>query len=138
MQIYAPITRMPDLVRLIEQCPGLDVVIDHMADCPVDQPKELEKLIALARFPRVFVKISHTWSISRQAYPWLDAQEYVKRLYAVYGPERLMWGTDWPVCKKWTSYEKTLAVVRDDMKFLNERDKSWIFSKTVDRVWPFP
>jgi predicted TIM-barrel fold metal-dependent hydrolase len=138
MQIYAPITRMPDLVPLIDQCPGLDVVIDHMADCPVDQPKELEKLIALARYPRVFVKISHTWSISRQPYPWLDAQEYVKRLYAVYGPERLMWGTDWPVCKKWTSYEKTLAVVRDGMKFLNERDKSWILSKTVERVWPFP
>jgi L-fuconolactonase len=137
MQIYASITRMPDMVPLIERCPGLDVVIDHMAECPIDQPKELEKLIALARFPRVFVKISHTWSISRQAYPWLDAQEYVKRLYVAYGPERLMWGTDWPVCKKWTTYQKTLTVVRDDMKFLNERDKSWILSKTVERVWPF-
>ena len=55
-----------------------------MADCPIDRPQELDKLIALARFPRVFVKISHTWSISRQPYPWLDAQEYVKRLYAAY------------------------------------------------------
>ncbi len=137
MQIYASITRMPDLVPLMDQCPGLDVVIDHMAECPIDQPEQLEKLVALARFPRVFVKISHTWSISRQPYPWLDAQEYVKRLYAAFGPERLMWGTDWPVCKKWTTYEKTLAVVRDDMKFLNQRDKSWILSKTVERVWPF-
>ena len=99
MQIYAPITRMLDLVPLMDQCHGLDVVIDHMADCPIDQPEQLQKLIALARYPRVFVKISHTWSISRQDYPWLDAQEYVKRLYAVFGPERLMWGTDWPVCK---------------------------------------
>jgi L-fuconolactonase len=138
MQILAPITRMPDLVPLIEKCPKLDVVIDHMADCPIDQPKELDKLIALVRFPRVFVKISHTWSISRQPYPWLDAQEYVKRLYAAYGPERLMWGTDWPVCKQWTTYRKTLTVVRDDMKFLNENDKSWILSNTVERVWPFP
>ncbi|HET7215530.1 MAG TPA: amidohydrolase family protein [Terriglobia bacterium] len=138
MQIYAPITRMPDLVPLMDQCPALDVVIDHMADCPIDQPEQLQKLIALARFPQVFVKISHTWSISRQPYPWLDAQEYVKRLYAVYGPQRLMWGTDWPVCKKWTTYGKALTVVRDDMKFLNARDKSWILSKTVERVWPFP
>ena len=66
MQIYAPITRMPDMASLIAQCPDLTVVIDHMADCPIDQPQELEKLIALARFPRVFVKISHMWSISRQ------------------------------------------------------------------------
>ncbi len=137
MQIYAPITRMPDLVPLIEHCPALDVVIDHMADCPIDQPQQLNKLIALARYPRVFVKISHTWSISRQPYPWFDAQEYVKRLYAVYGPQRLMWGTDWPVHEKWTTYAKTLSVVRNDMKFLNEEDKSWILSKTVERVWPF-
>src|SRR5438477_573469 len=97
MQVYAPITRMPDLVHLIEQCSDLTIVIDHMADCPVDHPQELEKLIALARYPRVFVKSSHTWSISRQPYPWLDAQEHVNRLHAVYGPQRLMWASDWPV-----------------------------------------
>jgi len=137
MQIYAPITRMPDLVPLIEQCPELDVVIDHMADCPIDEPEQLEKLLALARYPRVFVKISHLWSISRQAYPWLDSQEYARRCYHAFGPQRLMWGTDWPVCKQWTSYEETVRVVRDDMPFLNEEDKSWIMSRTVARIWPF-
>jgi predicted TIM-barrel fold metal-dependent hydrolase len=137
MQIYAPITRMPDMVPLIEQCPNLDIVIDHMADCPIDRPEQLEMLLALARYPRVFVKISHLWSISRQAYPWLDAQEYARRCYDAFGPQRLMWGTDWPVCKQWTSYEDTVRVFRDDMKFLNAEDKSWIMSKTVERVWPF-
>jgi L-fuconolactonase len=137
MQVYAPITRMPDLVHLIEQSPGLMVVIDHMADCPIDRPKELEKLIALARYPRVFVKISHTWSISRQPYPWLDAQEYVKRIYAAYGPQRLMWASDWPVDLTWTTYDKALSVVRDEMKFLNAEDRTWILGKTAQRVWPF-
>lgn len=137
MQVYAPITRMPDLVHLIEQCPDLTVVIDHMADCPIDRPRELEKLIALKRYPRVYVKISHTWSISRQPYPWLDAQEYVKRLHAVYGPQRLMWASDWPVDLSWTTYDKTLKVVRDEMKFLNAEDKVWILGKTVQQVWPF-
>lgn len=137
MQVYAPITRMPDVGRQIERCPDLDVVIDHMAECPVDRPQELDKLLALSRYPRVFVKISHTWSLSKQPYPWLDAQELVKRLYAVYGPQRLMWGTDWPVCEEKTVYSKTLSVVRDDMKFLNEEDKSWILSRTIERIWQF-
>jgi L-fuconolactonase len=138
MQILAPITRMPDIGRLAERHPELTVVIDHMADCPVDQPGELEKLIALARYPKVFVKISHTWAVSRQPYPYLDAQEHVKRLYAVFGPKRLMWGTDWPIVEERASYRQALTVVRDEMKFLNEEDKSWILSKTVERVWPFP
>ncbi|MCC6340549.1 MAG: amidohydrolase [Bryobacterales bacterium] len=138
MTLLMPTSRCPDAAKLIEKYPDLTVVIDHMTDCPIDQPKELEKLIALKRYPKVFVKISHTWAISRQPYPWLDAQEYVKRLHAAYGPRRLMWGTDWPVCEAHTSYAKTLSVVRDDMKFLNADDKSWMLSKTIERVWPFP
>ncbi len=138
MTLLAPITRMPGAGALIARFPDLTVVIDHMADCPVDQPKELEKLIALARYPKVFVKISHTWSLSRQPYPYLDAQEHVKRLYHAFGPQRLMWATDWPIVEQRASYIQALRVVRDDMKFLNAEDKRWIMSKTIERVWPFP
>jgi L-fuconolactonase len=138
MTVLAPITRMPEVGALLEKTPELTVVIDHMADCPIDQPAELEKLIALKRYPNVFVKISHTWSISKQPYPWLDAQQYVKRLHAAYGPQRLMWATDWPILEAKTTYDKALTVVRDEMKFLNAEDKRWMLSKTVETVWPFP
>ncbi len=138
MTILTPITRIPDIDALYGKFPELTLVIDHMADCPVDKPAELDKLIVLKRYPKVFVKISHTWSLSKQPYPWLDSQEHVKRLHAAFGPQRLMWGTDWPVSKKDAEYAKTLSVVRDEMKFLNDDDKSWILSKTVERVWPFP
>src|SRR5215471_2495849 len=76
MTVLAPISRMPEVGLLLEQLPDLTVVIDHMADCPVDQPAELEKLIALQRYANLFVKISHAWSLSKQPYPWLDAQQH--------------------------------------------------------------
>lgn len=138
MTVLAPIARMTDVGSLLEKLPDLTVVIDHMADCPIDQPAELEKLIALKRYPNLFVKVSHTWSISRQPYPWLDAQQYVKRLYDAYGPQRLMWATDWPIVEGWSTYARALSVVRDDMKFLNAEDKRWMLSKSIQRVWPFP
>jgi predicted TIM-barrel fold metal-dependent hydrolase len=108
-----------------------------MADCPVNEPKKLEHLLFLARFPKVFVKISHTWSLSKQTYPFRDTHEMVKRLHQAFGPRRLMWGTDWPICEERCTYAQTLTVVRDEMKFLNEEDRSWILSKTIERVWPF-
>jgi len=137
MTVLAPVGRMPDVGRLAGRFPDLTVVIDHMADCPPDQPEQLKKLLALSRYPKVFVKISHTWSLSRQDYPYRDSQEQVKRLYDVFGPRRLMWGTDWPMVEKHCGYAKALAVVRDEMKFLSEEDKSWILGRTVERVWPF-
>jgi len=140
MTVLAPITRIPEVGALIEHYPDLTVVIDHMADCPVEQPKELDKLIALQRYPKVFVKVSHTWSLSHQPYPYLDAQEHVKRLHAAFGPQRLMWATDWPIVEQTpnATYANALRIVRDDMKFLNEDDKRWMLSKTIERVWPSP
>jgi len=138
MTVLAPITRMPDVGALLEKLPDLTVVIDHMADCPVDQPDELEKLISLKRYPNLFIKISHTWSISKQAYPWRDAQEHVKRLYQAFGPQRLMWATDWPIVENHSTYAKALSVVRDEMRFLKADDLHWILSGTIERVWPFP
>lgn len=137
MTVLAPITRMPDVDKLAAQYPDLTIVIDHMADCPPDQPRELEKLIALKRYPKLFVKISHAWSLSKQPYPWLDVQQQIKRLYDAFGPQRLMWGTDWPICEAHTTYARTLTFFRDDVKFLNAEDKHWVLSRTVEQVWPF-
>jgi predicted TIM-barrel fold metal-dependent hydrolase len=138
MTVLTSTSRLPQVGRLIEQFPDLDVVIDHMADCPVDQPAELKKLLDLARFPRVYVKISHTWSLSRQPYPYQDTHEQVRKLYDAFGPQRLMWGTDWPLVERNCGYARALALVRDEMKFLNDEDKRWILAKTIERIWPFP
>ncbi len=135
MTLLAPATRMPDAARLIEKFPDLTVVIDHMADCPLDRPDLLKLLLALERYPNVFVKISHTWSLSKQQYPYLDSQEQVKRLYDAFGPRRLMWGTDWPGVERYCGYAKALALVRDEMSFLNDEDRNWILGRTVERVW---
>jgi predicted TIM-barrel fold metal-dependent hydrolase len=137
MTLLIPISRAPDVQKLVDKFPELTVVIDHMADFPVDHPEQLESLVALARYPRVFIKISHTWSLSRESYPWLDSQRLVKRLYDTFGPRRLMWATDWPIAQERASYAQRLTVVRDDMRFLNADDKSWMLSKTIERVWPF-
>ena len=137
MTLLTPIARLPDIGRLVEKFPDLTVVIDHMADCPVDHPDQLTSLTALVRYPKVFVKISHSWSLSKQSYPWLDSQILVKRLYHSFGPQRLMWATDWPIARERATYLQRLTVVRDEMKFLSADDKSWMLSKTVERVWPF-
>jgi predicted TIM-barrel fold metal-dependent hydrolase len=137
MTVLAPVTRMPEVGRLIEKFPELTVVIDHMADSPLDKPQMLDMLIALKRYPKVFVKVSHTWSLSKQPYPYPDSQAQVKRLYDAFGPQRLMAGTDWPLVEGYCGYAKAVAIVRDQMKFLNDEDKSWMMSRTIERVWPF-
>ncbi len=129
--------RLADLAALLDANPDLDVCIDHMADALPDRPLEIASLLAMARYPRVYVKISHTWSISHEPYPWRDTWDLVKQVRDAFGAPRLMWGTDWPVCLRNTAYDRTLRVVRDEMDFFNEEELTWILGQTALRLWPF-
>jgi L-fuconolactonase len=137
MQVLLPATRLTDLVPLIEANPELDVVIDHMADCPLDRPDLLQRLLDLARYPRVFVKISDIWTLSKQPYPYPDAQEQVKKLLDHFGARRLMWDTNWPVSLAQLPYARIVELYRDHMNFLSQEEHEEILSKTVQRIWPF-
>ncbi|HZP03399.1 MAG TPA: amidohydrolase family protein [Terracidiphilus sp.] len=137
MTILAPVTRMPDLVPLIEANPELTVVIDHMADCPLDRPDLLKLLLDLARYPKVYVKATDLWILSKQPYPYPDAQDQVKRLLESFGAKRLMWATNWPVSLKQLLYEKLVELYRDHFNFPTPEEHREILSGTVQRVWPF-
>jgi L-fuconolactonase len=137
MTVLAPITRMPDVQRLAGQFPDLTIVIDHMADSPLGHPSELEKLLALRRYPKLYVKISHSWSLSAQAYPYLDAQQQIKRLYDSFGPKRLIAGTDWPLVEAYCTYAQAVNLARERISFFNKDDKEWICGRTAQQVWPF-
>lgn len=129
--------RLPDIAALIERHPDLDVVIDHMADIRPNQPELLPNLLTLATYPRVYVKVSHTWNISSEDYPYRDTWEQVRKVKEAFGANRTMWGTDWPLVESRCGYAKALELVRDQMDFLSREDKEWMLSKTIERLWPF-
>ena len=77
-----PIFTHPEHYTFVaEKFPELDVVIDHMADCNPKDEVGIGQLLDLARFPRVYVKISHTWGISEEPYPWKDTHDLVQRVF---------------------------------------------------------
>ena len=130
--------RLADLVPLLDRHPDLDVVIDHMADCDPEDADGRALLTDLARYPRVTVKISHTWSISSQAYPWTDTHGLVEEVYQAFGGRRIMWGTDWPVSESKAEYGQTLSVVQDEFsRFIAAEDMEWVLGKTALTLWSF-
>jgi L-fuconolactonase len=135
MTLLIPVTRLPELHSLIDANPELQVVIDHMADSPLDQPEKLELLLGLAKYPKVFVKISHMWSLSKEAFPYPDAAAQVKRLYEAFGAKRLMAGTDWPIVPQMVSYAERVELYRRHLDFLTDAERVQILSGTVRQVW---
>jgi len=135
MTLLLPVNRLTDVAPLIEQHPELTVVIDHMADCPVDDVLKLRQLNAMAKYPNTFVKISHIWSLSKEQYPYRDAQAMVARVKDAFGADRLMWGTDWPIKPELLQYAKRVALYQHDIPFFSAKEKQAMLSGTVQRVW---
>jgi L-fuconolactonase len=95
--------------------PELPIVIDHAAKPPIasgELEPWLADMSALAALPQVHCKLS---GLLTEAGPSPDAerlQRYVQAIYRLFGPERLLWGSDWPVLRLAGSYDAWLAMAQ--------------------------
>ncbi|HEV2577674.1 MAG TPA: amidohydrolase family protein [Acidobacteriaceae bacterium] len=136
MTLLLPVGRLPDIVPLLDKFPALTTVIDHMADCPVDDAQGFELLRSLARYPNLYLKVSHPWSLSKLPYPYPDVLAMIARLRDSFGTNRLMWGTDWPIKPELLSYDRRVALYRDHLPFLSKAEHRQLLAGTATRVWP--
>ena len=103
----------PALLRLAEQLPDLRIAIDHLARPPFQHlPAEdwLRGMESAARFPNVFCKISGLLTEAAPL-PWCAApiRPFVQHALAVFGPRRLMFGSEWPVRLPDVTWKESLA-----------------------------
>lgn len=91
---------LPSLHRLAERHPALTIVVDHGAK-PVlsDLARWRADLAMLARRPRTWCKLSGLLTERGPDDPPEAIESAVAALVALFGPDRLLWGSDWPVLR---------------------------------------
>ena len=58
--------------------------------------------------------------------------------YDSFGPQRMMWGSDFPPVSLREGYHNSLRFTMEQMPFCSQEDLEWIFGKTAASVWKFP
>lgn len=94
---------LPRVAELVRRHPGLRVVIDHAAKPAIaaGQWDDWQQgLAVLARAPQVFCKLSGLWTEAAPATPVDGLQAYIDEVRRLFGPARLLWGSDWPVLER--------------------------------------
>jgi predicted TIM-barrel fold metal-dependent hydrolase len=138
--------QLPKLEKMVQRYPQVSIVIDHISqiDLGVDDPlPALKKLLALARYPNVAVKISDLTSVSKSGkYPFPDAYPWVKRVYDAFGPDRLLWGTGYPGAVRADfqrpTVKKELELIRQHIPFFTDQDRDKILGLNAARIWKIP
>lgn len=128
--------------QFVEQFPKLRFVLDHLAK-PHVKAGEIEPwatgIRALAKFPNVHCKVSglvteadwKSWK-PEQIAPYLDVA------FDAFGPERLMIGSDWPVCLVAASYETALDVVSNYLRQFSSEIRDNVLGENARQFWKLP
>jgi len=127
---------------LAKMLPDLPMVIDHLAKPEIkDGTLEnwLPHLREAARFPNLYCKLSGMvteadWKNWKPA----DLKTYIDHAIESFGPQRCMFGSDWPVCELAASYEEVYAALEESLHGLSEHEKRCIFGETAEKFYHLP
>ncbi|PZF81157.1 amidohydrolase [Jiangella anatolica] len=130
---------VPAAVELATREPRLRLVVDHAAKPAIasgDWDTWLAGITELAAFPQVSCKIS---GLVTEADPhrWREqgVERYARRVIDLFGPDRTMFGSDWPVCTLAATYQDVLDIAADATAHLRDADRRAVLDHTARHVY---
>jgi L-fuconolactonase len=123
---------------LAERVPNLKMVIDHLAKPPVGQKESpwFDQIKAAAQSPQVYAKLSGQFD--NPAWTVAEVKPYVDFCLEQFGAERLMFGSDWPVCILGGSYRSVWANTQALITDLSQAEKEAIGGGTAVKFYNIP
>lgn len=119
--------QLGDVLWLVEQCPDVRFVLDHLgkpdAKTPLFEPWATQ-VSELAQFPQVHCKLSGlVTEADHRRWTSEELKPYIDHVVQAFGAERIMYGGDWPVSLLATTYREwveTLHVATADLTAINQ------------------
>ena len=118
---------------IAERHPRLRLIFDHLALASGVKDevafRDLDKLLVAARRPNIAVKVSALPCYTDAPYPYRNLHTHVRRVYDVFGPQRMMWGSD--LSRLRGSYRECMTMFTEEMQWLSANDLEWIMGRSL-------
>lgn len=133
---------LPVALEFVQKYPKLRFVLDHMAkpEIKAGKIKDWERDIrALAEQPHVLCKASGlVTEADWKAWRPTQLERYLDVVFEAFGPERIMVGSDWPVCKVAGEYEAVMGAFKEYVAELSESEQEAVMGGNAARFWKLP
>ncbi len=133
---------LKSIPRLAERVPGLRMVVDHIAKPFIkDHVKEpwASDIAAVARIPGVYCKLSGiVTEADHRRWALDDLRPYVHKVVDLFGFDRLMFGSDWPVCLLAGSYTRVLRSYAAALGPVPDGDRDKVFGLNARDFYRLP
>ena len=141
---YTCIGCLDQAATIAKAYPDCRIVIDHMGlkqpyepPVPADAFDDLPKVLGLAQFGNVTLKISGLCTLSSQGYPCDDIWDPFARAIDAFGIDRCLWGTDWTRALSMIGYKESVDVFRKTGR-LSESDRAAFLGGTLQKLYNWP
>lgn len=124
-----------NLLLMLTRHPELPVVIDHGAKPPIasdDMAEWREKIAMVAESTGALCKFSGLVTEADESVSIADIGPVFTHLYECFGPDRLMWGSDWPVARLRMEYGDWFAIARSLVDGLPEDEQRKLFYSNAE------
>ncbi|MEX2233661.1 MAG: amidohydrolase family protein [Cyclobacteriaceae bacterium] len=131
--------QLGEALTFVKQLPKTKIVIDHLAK-PSIATSDLKQwevhMKAMAAFHNVYCKISGMVTEARRA-EWRDEDfvPYLDVVIQAFGTNRVMYGSDWPVCLVAASYDQQFSIVKEYLRTFSDPEKSNILGENAKRFY---
>lgn len=130
---------LPVVESLAQGEPGLRIVLDHLGGVGADAwPAWGPVLLRMGRLPAVHVKVSALGHLSRCRFPYDDLHGPVRELLHSYGPDRLLWGSDWPHTYDYGTYDASVGSAAAAIAHLHVAERDLVLGGTARLLYAFP
>lgn len=131
--------QLPLACAVVEAVPGLRFVLDHIANPPITahvlSPWDVD-LRRLASYPNVACKVSGMVTrADHVAWQPADFRPYLDVVFDAFGPDRLLIGSDWPVCTQAATYQQTMGIVLAYVEQLSPAERAAVLGETAKRMY---
>ncbi|MGW1091547.1 amidohydrolase family protein [Streptomyces sp. NPDC002596] len=137
--LVLPPEQLPSAVAAAHARPELTLVLDHLGNPPV-RPRAQDTwaadLRSLARLPNTVAKLSGlVTEVDRYHWAPADLRPFVMTALEAFGPRRLMFGSDWPVCTLAADYGQVMDTTRELLAELAEHERAEVLGGTATRIY---
>jgi L-fuconolactonase len=136
----------PEFARVVQAFPGLRIVVEHLGGdnhLRADTLEDRRRVLALARFPNVYVKVHGLGEFCTRRLPVAEPFPFERPIpslldmaFQAFGPGRMMWGSDYPPVSAREGYQNALRLTLEQFAARSEEERALIFGRVALTVFP--
>lgn len=131
---------------IIRELPNLKIIIEHLGagGRDVEPYDSYRRVLALSQYPNTYMKVPGLGEICERPNPFVQPFPFagnvpplVEMAISAFGPQRIMWGSDFPPVAFREGYRNALRWPMEHVTYASDEDREWVFGGTAASLFRF-